>query len=260
MKIVFVRALLICLLPTVLWAAEVKEVGPQRVYDWLKEGSGLWLIDVRGAQAFAADHIEGAVNIPAGELAYKRFPKQKLLVLTDDMPGDLEARAAAQALVKVGQARVFVLTGGLHGWRRANLPTVDDGSAGGDRLTATQLAAAQAARVPMRLLDLREPNERERGPVSGTESVVGKNLEEKLLAVRKQLELESKKNLAARLQAERPTVLLFPATVDAGTLMRKSLWDLQADVRYVEGGYLIAGERRRVSVSNNEKCATCPGQ
>lgn len=260
MRRALILALLVCLLPVALPAAEVKEAGPRRVYDWLKEGSGLWLIDVRGAPAFAGAHIEGAVNIPAAELAYKRFPKQKLLVLTDDALGELEARAAAQALAKAGHERVHVLAGGLHGWRREGLPMVVDGDVGRGRVTATQLAAAQAARVPMRLLDLRDPNERKQVPVSGAEPVTGKNLEEKLLAVRKQLEQESKKNLAARLQVERPTVLLFSATVDADTLVRKSLWDLQVDVRYVEGGYLVVGERGRESVGTSEKCATCPGR
>lgn len=260
MNRVFLRALLICLLPTVLWAAEAKDVAPQRVYDWFKEGSGLWLIDVRGAQAFAADHIEGAVNIPVAELAYKRFPKQKLLVLTDDMPGDLEARAAAQVLTKAGQERVFVLSGGLAGWRRAGLPTVDVGGGGRGQLSAAQLAAAQNARVPMRLLDLRDPAERKQGPVAGAEPVPGKHLEEKLLTVRKQLEQESKKNLAAKLQAERPTVLIFPATAAAETLVRKSLWDIPSDVRYVEGGYLATAGRSREVVSTTEGCATCPGK
>lgn len=257
-----ILALALLALPQAVQAAGWKEIAPQRVYDLLREGSGLWLIDVRAPVSFERTHIEGAVNIPAGELAVKHFPKQKILVLTDNSLGDLQARAAAGALAKSGYERVFVLAGGVQSWRRAGYPTAGEGGDGPLQVMPAELEAARVAKIPLRLLDLRPEAERSRGEVSGAEAVPGKDLAEKLAQVRGTLEREekeAKKNLAQKLRPPRATVLLLPMTADAGALVQRELWGLDADVRYVEGGYLAAAPRQTLTVSNVEGCPTCPG-
>ena len=81
----------------------------------LKEGSGLWLIDVRSPLAFETEHIEGAVNISSAMLAHKKFPKTEPSYLLT-IPRAKKAKAAAEILVKNGYVRVYVLDGGVIGW------------------------------------------------------------------------------------------------------------------------------------------------
>lgn len=257
-----ILTLVLLALPQAVMAAGWQEIAPGRVYEMLKEGSGLWLIDVRAPASFERGHIEGAVNIPASELTVKRFPKQKILIVADHSLGDLQAKEAAEALVKSGHERAFVLAGGLHGWRQAGLPAAGEGASGLAKVMPRELEAAREAKVPLRLLDLRQEAERSQGPVPGAESVQGKDLAEKLLQVRrilKQEEKEQKKNLAQKLRAGKTTVLLLPVAADAEALVQRHLWGLDADVRYVEGGYLAAAPRQKLTVSNVEGCATCPG-
>jgi len=257
-----ILALVLLFLPQAVLAAGWKEIAPQRVYDLLREGSGLWLIDVRPPSSFEPTHIEGAVNIPIAELEFKRFTKQKILVTTDDSLGDLQARTAADTLVKSGHERVFVLTGGLSSWRRAGLPTAGERGDGPVPVLPAELEAARVAKVPLRLLDLRSEAERSRGEVSGAEAVEGMDLAEKLGQVRRTLERqekEAKKDLAKKLRPAKATVLLLPMAADAGALLQRELRGMAADVRYVEGGYLAAAPRQRLTISNVEGCPSCPG-
>ncbi len=91
-------------------------IGAERIQDMLKEGSGLWLIDVRSERAYEAEHIEGSVNISSASLACKKFPINKTLILVDDSIGQMMAREAAEELVKKGYVRVYVLECGIVLW------------------------------------------------------------------------------------------------------------------------------------------------
>lgn len=259
-----ILVLALLLLPQVVWAGSFKEIAPQRVYDLLKEGSGLWLIDVRSPVAFAAGHIEGSVNIPAAELTTKHFPRQKILVLTDHSLGELQAKDAATLLSQKGKEQLFVLTGGLSGWQRAGLPVAGEGeNAGSLRVMPQELARALEAKLPLRLIDLRADEERGQGAVAGAQVLSGGDLEEKLAQIRRTLEQEereTKKNLAQKLRPVSPTVLLFPVKVtDPAALLARHLRGLAADIRYVEGGYLATTPRQKLTISNVEGCPTCPG-
>ncbi|WP_054696259.1 rhodanese-like domain-containing protein [Geotalea toluenoxydans] len=87
-------------MPVLAVAAGWQWITPQRVTALVKEGSGLWLVDVRSEAAFAAGHIEGAVHIPAALFATKHLPQEKIIVLVDDSLGVRKGRECADALLK----------------------------------------------------------------------------------------------------------------------------------------------------------------
>ena len=74
------------------------------------------LIDLRDADAYAAGHLAGAMNIPTAQLSQwlNRFPQEKRVIVYDD-DGTL-AIAAYQILDNAGFAQPRVLLGGLNEW------------------------------------------------------------------------------------------------------------------------------------------------
>lgn len=80
------------------------------------------VVDVRTKNAYDAEHIEGAISIPAGELSAraKRLPKDKHIIFYGT---DMEhAERAALELQALGFKDVAVLEGGYQAWLDAGLP------------------------------------------------------------------------------------------------------------------------------------------
>src|SRR5262249_8998875 len=68
---------------------------------------GARLLDVRGEDAFARGHVEGAGRLSLDEFTSRRAelpPREAAVVVADDVPQ--RARAAAEALVALGYERV----------------------------------------------------------------------------------------------------------------------------------------------------------
>lgn len=226
------------LAPSSAYSKGWRMMAPERVYDMIKEGSGLWLIDVRSAHSFGKGHIEGSVNITSLELKAKRFPKKKVLVLVDASLGLRNAREAAKALVKNGQENVFILNGGLVGWDGAGLPIAGKSPSETARaVRARDVRWAVENKVPLDILDLREKKEFEKGTVPGSTMVEGKTVAERIEVVRKKLN-SGKKDLVSMLVASKTTVLILPSSTRADKVFDKSFFGIKADVRYLEGGYL----------------------
>ena len=91
------------------------------------------LIDVREPDEFEAGHIQGAVNIPRGQLefALKRHPE--LAEITETSPTQLpeteivlycgsgaRSALAAQSLKAMGFNNVYSLSGGFRAWRQSS--------------------------------------------------------------------------------------------------------------------------------------------
>jgi len=74
------------------------------------------LIDVRDAAAYAENHIIGAINIPADELASQMasLPRDAMLIVYD-LAGEA-ADAAVQTLMNAGYMSSFYLQGSLGRW------------------------------------------------------------------------------------------------------------------------------------------------
>lgn len=257
MKKVVLILSIILLLPGIILAQQIKEISPKRVYDLIKEGSGLWLIDVRAPAVFGRGHIEGALNIPAQELSSKSMPQNKILILADNSLGQLKARKAAEQIARQGAKKLFVLAGGVRGWQLAKLPFV---SSGNDfemaRVFPGELEAARKQGVAIDLYDLRTEYERERSPLDGVIVPAAKTFSAKLELLRKELSVSGHGTLTGLVESP-PAVVVLPATVQARSLYQQSLWDLTGDVRVLEGAYVSAGqgESRKVTTGG---CATCP--
>lgn len=249
------------LIPALAWAQGWKEIAPKRVRNLQKEGSGLWLIDVRAPGTFERVHAEGSVNIPANELRYKRFGKQKMLVLVDNTLGGLDARAAAEALVKKGQKRVYVLQGGLSGWQKARLPLAGDVS-GWElaRLAPGELEKALAAQELVEIYDFRSDAERQMGAFENYSVPAGESLDEQFENLGRIVQKQVRKDLAAQLKRSTPLVAVLPASVDARAMYHAHLWSLPLAVRVLEGGYAAhAAPRTRLTSTTPGGCSTCPG-
>jgi predicted sulfurtransferase len=82
-----IAVMYLSVMPAIVQSAGWQHITPERAYNLVKEGSGLWLVDVRSEAEFQQGHLEGAVNIPAETLPLKKFSKQKILVLVDDSLG-----------------------------------------------------------------------------------------------------------------------------------------------------------------------------
>lgn len=261
MKFLFL-VIIVFVLPVSGWAADVKEITPLQVYGLIKEGSGLWFIDVRSEISFRKGHAEGAVNIPLGTLSHKRFPPEKILITVDNSLGQVLSRQAAKILENNGQKRVYILKGGLGGWRRQGLPMV----AVGDpweivRVFQQELFDAQQQGVELQVYDLRSEDELNQGIITGSVVLSGESLENRLIDLRRQLQQQHNfTNLAAKLRWDPVNLVVFPASVSARDFYMEYLWGLPGDLRVLEGGYAAWDAVQRKGVVRTGKgCATCPG-
>jgi rhodanese-related sulfurtransferase len=247
------------MMPQSVIAAGWQWMAPQRVTSLVKEGSGLWLVDVRSEPAFAEGHIEGAVNIPAGLLATRHLPKGKILVLVDDSLGLRKGREAAELLMKNGHDKVFLLEGGLPAWLEEGHPVAGKGSRQEFRsVMPDDIAWAQQKRIPLRIFDLRDKGDQALGPVAQAVTVEGKTLTERLEKVKTTVSEGEKKGIVAKLEKPTTVILVFPTAVDPRPLLERSFRGVAGDVRYLEGGYAAWAARPDKNVSTVGACPTCP--
>lgn len=257
MKRLFLTLTFVLFFSHPLLASGWKEIAPNRVYDLLKEGSSLWLIDVRGPSSFEEVHIEGSVNIPAQVLVTKRFPERKILVIVDNSPGQVRAREEADNLAKIGQKRVFVLIGGVYGWMSAGLPLVGESNWELARLNPGDLRKAGTS---LTVYDLREKEERSLGEISGSSIVKGNSLQEKMAWVRNDLDKKQGKGPLASIKTRQPVVVVIPKRESGEAVFQKFLWNMPGEVRVLEGQYAVWDVASdMLSISNIEGCPTCPG-
>jgi rhodanese-related sulfurtransferase len=84
----------------------------------LSRGEKLALIDVRSAEELAAGHIDGAMNIPASELAARigEIPSNAAIVTVCNF-GGARSCGAAEQLQGLGYRSALPLRGGVRGWQ-----------------------------------------------------------------------------------------------------------------------------------------------
>jgi rhodanese-related sulfurtransferase len=234
-------------------------ISPQRVHGLVKEGSALWLVDVRPPPAFEQGHIEGAVNIPYEQLKFRNLPKSKMIVLADDALGLRYARVAAEVLQNKGYEKVFIMEGGITAWEEEKLPISGARVATLRPVTLDDLQWAKSA-IPHRLYDLRDDDEKTRGPVEGALHQKGSNFEERLKALLAELTPSTQKNgLAVKLERSVPIVLVLPNAQRSLDALRAAVRGIQGDIRYLEGAYpLWAAREKQNPLPGPEVCPTCP--
>lgn len=82
------------------------------------------IVDVCGADEFAAGHVAGAKNLPLPELEAKLpgLVKNKATPVILVCASGMRSRRAVAVARKLGYENAHSLTGGLGAWRSANLP------------------------------------------------------------------------------------------------------------------------------------------
>ena len=91
------------------------------------------LIDVRGPASFANGHVQGAINIPHGQMTASRmteFPKDKLFVVYCAGPHCNGAQRAALRVARLGRP-VKIMLGGMSGWREEGFDVARGGGPAG---------------------------------------------------------------------------------------------------------------------------------
>jgi rhodanese-related sulfurtransferase len=84
------------------------------------------IVDIRHPDAFAAGHIVNAISVPYTELEPKhsKLNKFKTQPIVIACASGIESPRAASFLTKKGFNNIFVLTGGIRGWKEADMPLV----------------------------------------------------------------------------------------------------------------------------------------
>jgi phage shock protein E len=100
-------------------------ISPQELHEQFAAGTSPLIIDVRGASEYSGGHVQGAVNIPMGQLSKKlaSIPRDQLVVTYCNMHhrGESRGERAAVLLREHGyQARA--LDGGYPGWKEQGFP------------------------------------------------------------------------------------------------------------------------------------------
>jgi len=91
-------------------------VTPAELAVWIINGRADYrLVDIRGAQAFAAYHIPTAENVPLSQVADGGLARSDKIVLYGD--GGIHAAQAWMVLVGMGYPRVYTLLEGLDAWK-----------------------------------------------------------------------------------------------------------------------------------------------
>jgi rhodanese-related sulfurtransferase len=192
-------------------------------------------------------------------MRYKRYPAGRTLILVDDTLGQKTARETAGQLSEKGQERVYVLDGGIAVWELEGYPVVKEKPLA-RAVTKEELKWALANMVHLKIFDMRDASEREKGSIQGSLQVEGKDTPERLGNIRELLKKEAGTDIAKRLKKKTAVVLVFPETEDASGLTEKMLREVKADVRYLLGGYRTFAMDKMKQPRMSGSCPACPAQ
>ncbi|MCC2667053.1 MAG: glpE 2 [Gammaproteobacteria bacterium] len=83
------------------------------------------VLDIRSREAYTAGHIVNAISIPMAELEthYKKLGPSKAQPIIILCSTGQESARAAELLTRNGFS-TFILTGGIRGWKEAEMPLV----------------------------------------------------------------------------------------------------------------------------------------
>lgn len=100
-------------------------ITPERAVQLMNHQEAL-VLDTRADNAFAEGHISGAQNVSVSSLERKFGALEKHLARPVIIVGGADEGASklSAALQQKGFLQVFILNGGIPGWRAAGLPLV----------------------------------------------------------------------------------------------------------------------------------------
>lgn len=102
--------------------SKVSYINSEQLKSSMQGENNLFLLDVRKSEAYADEHIPGAVNIFLDNLEKKRreIPLGKKIILYDN--DGLWAFQAAVRLFDMGTLNVYALSDGFNAWKQKNYP------------------------------------------------------------------------------------------------------------------------------------------
>ncbi len=103
---------------------EVSFISKETLQKWVQQHDDLVILDVLSAKSFDKAHIQGAINIPLGELEQRagELAKDAKIVTYCANYVCQASSKAAEKLQKLGFEDVYDYKGGLHEWKEAKLP------------------------------------------------------------------------------------------------------------------------------------------
>ena len=101
-----------------------KVLTPQAAQELLAKGAVL--VDIRGADEYAREHIAGAQHMPMEQLSSTGMANSDANAVIFHCNSGNRTVMNATVLDNCTSCDVFILEGGLDGWRKAGLPVVKD--------------------------------------------------------------------------------------------------------------------------------------
>jgi rhodanese-related sulfurtransferase len=230
-----------------------------RLQNMLREGSSLWLIDIRDQYSFASGHIEGAINMPVETLKARSFPQSKMLVICDDYLGLRLARETGEALAARGNTKIYLLDGGITRWKRDGYPYVEI-TTEVKGVTASELTWAIGEKVALKIYDLRDEAEKEKGRIETAEAVSGKSIDERITGLNNIMKSRTSEDLSGKMTNRKTIVLVFSAADDVLAHLRQIRFLAQDDMRYLIGGYESFKGSGTKFARTLDTCPTCFGK
>ncbi|HEX6142278.1 MAG TPA: rhodanese family protein [Geminicoccaceae bacterium] len=99
----------------------LREVDPKTLKDWIDQDRAV-LVDIREADEFAREHIEGARLAPLSSFDAHDFRGDHDRVGVFHCSSGTRTAQAAPEILRTGFAEVYALSGGLQAWKKAGLP------------------------------------------------------------------------------------------------------------------------------------------
>ncbi|WP_205340352.1 rhodanese family protein [Denitrificimonas caeni] len=103
-----------------------KVLTPQAAQELLAQGAVL--IDIRGADEYAREHIAAAQHMPMEQLSSQGMPNNAANAIIFHCRSGNRTVMNAGVLDNCATCEVYILEGGLDGWKKAGLPVVTDAS------------------------------------------------------------------------------------------------------------------------------------
>jgi hydroxyacylglutathione hydrolase len=99
--------------------AVVEQVSAAELRDAVERGHPMQLIDVRSPKEYAADHVQGSINVPVGEIAARLGELQPEAPTAVMCEGGYRSALAASLLQQEGFRQLANVTGGMTAFREA---------------------------------------------------------------------------------------------------------------------------------------------
>ena len=95
----------------------IEQIAAAELRDAVKAGEPMQLLDVRSPKEYADGHVDGAINIPVGELASRAGELRRDAPTAVMCEGGYRSALAASLLQQEGFARLANVTGGMAAFR-----------------------------------------------------------------------------------------------------------------------------------------------